>query len=68
MDVDTEEPVIQPDEDDLAELTAKNSREWCKRWLGTSKGQKTAIQRWEAALRNYHFCIESPEVSKHILF
>lgn len=44
MDVDTEDLVVQPDEDGLAELTTRNAQEWCKRWLGTPESQKTAIQ------------------------
>jgi len=51
LDINTEDPVVQPDENDLAELTARNAQEsLCRKWLSTPEGWKTAIQHWHADL------------------
>ena len=56
-------PVVQPDEDDLMVLNARNSHRWGDHWLSTSEGKMAAITRWNHSLCDYHFCTEPQEVN-----
>jgi len=60
MEVD---PPLQPDEDDLSILTARNAGKWCQKWLSGTSRQTLIMTRWRDSLRDYHLCTETPEVS-----
>jgi len=60
MDVD---PPLQPDEDDLSILTARNARKWCQKWLSGANKQTLIMTKWRDSLRDYLLCTETSEVS-----
>ena len=70
MGVDPLAPVdapVEPDEDGLSILTARNASQWCKRWLSTANSQALVMMRWHDALHDYHFCTKPLEVSSIIV-
>jgi hypothetical protein len=60
MEVDTP---LQPDEDDLSILTARNAGKWCQKWLNSANNQMLIMTRWRDSLWDYHFGTETSEVS-----